>query len=310
MSAPALSVVMPAHNAAAHIERGLSSVLAQRGVDLELVVVDDGSTDDTAARVAACGDARVRLVSQPKSGVSRARNRGLQSARGEWVAFLDSDDEWEPDCLVSLLTALRACPDAAVAYCGWQNVGLPGPRGEPWVPPELEGPDKLLRLLENCPWPIHAALARRTLVLEAGGFPEQYSHAEDYSLWLNLVAFRATVRVPRVLAYYHWHDGPRASDRVAEMVRQRRLVLRDFVAAHPEVTRQLGEAAVREQVDGRVLRDGFEACWRGDLAAARPVFRIALTLGLGTPAQRLRMAAAYLPLGWHRRLLRLPPAGP
>ena len=303
MAVPSVSVIMPAYNAERFIARGMASALAQSAGDLELIVVDDGSTDATAARVSACSDPRVRLIRQPNRGVSRARNRGLREATGDWVAFLDSDDEWAPDFLASMLGALSSAPHAVLAYCGWQNVGLAGPRGAPWVPPDFEAGDKLLSFMDMCPWPIHAALTRRAQLLEAGGFPEQYTHAEDYSLWLEVAAFRPIVRVPRVLAYYHWHDGPRATHQVVRMACQRRAVLRDFVARHPEAERQLGREKLAELIEGKLVGEGFDRYWGGDLESARGIFRAAMALGLGTASQWLRMLPAWLPLSWHRRLL-------
>ncbi len=303
MSEPAASVIMPAHNAARFIARGMASALGQTERNLELIIVDDGSTDATVALVRTVVDSRVRLVQQPKAGVSRARNRGLQAAKGRWIAFLDTDDEWAPDFLESMLAALAVCPQAVLAYCGWQNLGLPGKRGQPWVPPDFEAGDKLRTFMHDCPWPIHAAVSRREVLLQAGGFPEQYSHAEDYSLWLEAASFRPTTRVPRVLAYYHWHDGPRASDQVVRMACQRRLVLRDFVARHAEVERLLGRAALSDLIEGRLLEDGFQHYWHGELESARAIFRVAMGLGLGSGGQWLRMLPAWLPISWYRRLL-------
>lgn len=303
MSTPRVSVVMPAYNAERFIARGMASALVQSESDLELIIVDDGSTDSTATRVQACTDPRVRLIRQANSGVSRARNRGLREAAGEWVAFLDSDDEWAPDFLAVMLAALAAAPQAVLAYCGWQNVGLKGPRGAPWVPPDFETGDKLLAFLDMCPWPIHAAVTRRLLLLEAGGFPEQYTHAEDYSLWLEVAAFRPIVRVPRVMAFYHWHDGPRATQHAVRMAVQRRAVLRGFVARHPEAEQQLGRAQLSELIEGKLVGEGFDRYWGGDLESARGIFRAAMALRLGSASQWLRMLPAWLPLSWHRRLL-------
>ena len=94
---PEVTVVVPTRNRASMLEQALRSVAGQRDVDLEAVVVDDGSTDDTQAVIAAMGDRRLRLIRhQRPQGVSTARNRGVADARGHWVAFLDDDDLWAP----------------------------------------------------------------------------------------------------------------------------------------------------------------------------------------------------------------------
>jgi glycosyltransferase involved in cell wall biosynthesis len=106
-----ISVVIPLYNKAAEIERTLRSVLAQTLSPLEIIVVDDGSTDGSAAIVERVGGERVRLVHQQNRGVSAARNRGIELSRGEYVAFLDGDDRWNPDYLQTLAAFIARHPD-------------------------------------------------------------------------------------------------------------------------------------------------------------------------------------------------------
>ena len=108
-----ISIVIPLWNKAPYVGRCLDSVAAQTYRDFEAVVVDDGSTDDGPERVAAYADGRIRLVRQPNGGVAVARNRGVSEARGEWVAFLDADDEWAPDHLATLVDLMARYP-----HCG------------------------------------------------------------------------------------------------------------------------------------------------------------------------------------------------
>jgi len=112
-----VSVIIPTRNRSKLLEASLRSVLWQRNVDLETIVVDDGSTDDTPSVLRSLGD-RIRVVRHDRSqGVSAARNRGIAEARGEWVAFLDDDDLWAPDKLELQLQALRRA-DRRWAYAG------------------------------------------------------------------------------------------------------------------------------------------------------------------------------------------------
>ena len=122
IATPEVSVVIPTRDRSRLLALTLRSVRWQRGVDLEVLVVDDGSTDDTAEVVAAIADPRIRLVRQPVAqGVSAARNRGIAEAGGTWVAFLDDDDLWAPDKLVRQLQAAHQTGRAWV-YTGEVNV--------------------------------------------------------------------------------------------------------------------------------------------------------------------------------------------
>src|SRR5262245_22080838 len=115
---PRVSVVIPTFNRAGFVREAIESVLAQTFGDWELIVIDDGSTDDTASVVAAFGDPRIRYIRQENRGEGRARNAGLAVATGEWVSFLDSDDRMLPDNLAALIAVSDARPEIDVAY-GW-----------------------------------------------------------------------------------------------------------------------------------------------------------------------------------------------
>ena len=121
-----ISVVIPLYNKAAEIERTLRSVLAQTLSPLEIIVVDDGSTDGSAAIVERVGGERVRLVHQQNRGVSAARNRGIELSRGEYVAFLDGDDRWNPDYLQTLAAFIAKHPDCG-AYGSKQESYIAAP---------------------------------------------------------------------------------------------------------------------------------------------------------------------------------------
>ena len=161
-----ISIVMPCYNAAAHLPASIGSVLAQTCGDWELIAVDDGSTDATLDWLRSQTDPRIRVHAQSNRGVSAARNAGLARARGRYVAFLDADDTWAADYLDRMLAALQGSPGAVLAYCGWQNLGLPDGRGAPFVPPDYENADKAETLFAGCRWPIHAALVKREAVLK------------------------------------------------------------------------------------------------------------------------------------------------
>jgi len=300
---PAVSIVMPCHNAAMHLPTSVGSVLTQTFSDWELIAVDDGSQDGTLAWLQAQTDGRIRPLSQANRGVSAARNAGLAAARGRHVAFLDADDTWRTDFLEKMQAALEARPDAVLAYCGWQNLGLPGRRGEPFIPPDYETPDKAEALLGGCRWPIHAALVKREAVLAANGFDPALKNAEDYALWLQVATTAPIVRVSEVMAFYHFHGDGQASANHARAALQFWQAQRRFLTAHPAFGSTLGRARVRVLTVGELLKRGFACYWQRDLPAARQIFREVMKQGYGTLNDWKYMFPAWLPESWHRRLI-------
>lgn len=302
---PCVSIIMPCFNASEHLDRSVGSVLAQTRLDWELIVVDDGSNDDTWNRLEqlAQQDVRVRPIRQANAGAAAARNRGLGSARGDYIAFLDSDDTWHPEFLASLMESLQQVPEASIAYCGWQNIGLGGGRDAPYVPPDYEAGDKTGSMLRACPWPIHAALVRADLVHQAKGFDESLSSCMDYDLWLRLATAHRVVRVPRVLAHYHHHGGIQITGNKTRIALNHLRAQQKFLAAHPSVARKLGTTRVRELTFGELLQRGYSAYWQRDLAVARLVFRRVMANGYGSAKDWLYMLPSWLPQAWHRRLI-------
>ncbi len=300
---------MPCFNALEHLPRSVGNVLGQTLPDWELIAIDDGSTDGTRGWLEQQTDPRIRVLVQANQGVSAARNAGLVLARGEFVAFLDADDTWEPHFLQIMLSTLRASPGAVLAYCGWQNVGLAGGRGQPFVPPDYETNAKLETLFVNCRWPIHAAMTRRNVVLAAGMFDTTLKNSEDYALWLRVAMAGPLVRVPQVLAYYHFHGGPQATSQIARAALQHLQAQRHFLHEQPEFAQRLGIRRIRTLTLGQLLERGYQAYWAGDIPAARSIFRAVMQNAYGGPADWAHMLPCWLPERWHLRLLQWRRAG-
>lgn len=298
-----ISVIMPCFNAAGHISESVGSVLGQSYEAIELIVVNDDSTDHSLQVLEGIRDYRLVIISQPHSGVCVARNRGLAEATGDYVAFLDADDTWRPDCLEKLHSVLQKSPDAALAYCGWQNVGLPGGRGQPFIPADYEQPAKVEILLGGNRWPIHAALTRREAVIEAGGFDERFRISEDYHLWLRIATRHPIVRVPEVLAYYHFHEGTQATKDRVRGAFDHWQVQREFLRERPDIASRLGNRRIRELTHGELLRRGYICYWNRDLESARTIFRRVMKTGYGTVTDWKYMLPALLPLPLNRLLI-------
>ena len=278
-----VTVVMPCYNAAPFVEQAVISVVNQTHPAVELVVVDDGSTDNSAeivSRLATAYPGRIELLRQNQNGPYVARNHGLAHASGEFVAFLDADDWWREDFLEKLHTALRENCNAALAYCGWQNTGVEGGRGEPYVPPDYENEDKAERFLRAAsPWPIHAALVRRRAVDEAGGFQTYLPTCMDYDLWLRVGITHPIVLVPEVMAFYRHHQKGQIISKQWRQAQNVWTVKKTFARQYPQFISGLGDKKLISLIDGGLLRRGYDNYWRRDLVSARRIFRLSLRTG-------------------------------
>lgn len=300
---PRISVIMPCYNARAYVREAIDCVLGQTYPNVELIAVDDGSTDDTCDILREYGS-RIRTLEQPNQGPYPARNLGLKHVTGELVAFLDADDYWTKNCLERLANAVVAHPEAALAYCGWQNIGLKGPRGEPYVPPEYEQHDKLERFLRAAsPWPIHAALVRKAVLDEVGGFDTHWKTCMDYDLWLRVAVARPIVRVPEVLAFYRHHTEGQITSTQWRQARNVWLVKKNFVAGAPRLAASLPSKKLRELIDGGLLQRGYDAYWRRDLVSAQKIFRLSVRAGGWRLADLKYLLPALLPSGLYRFLV-------
>ena len=179
---PRVSVVVPTHNRSDLLSVTLRSVLRQRDVDLEVIVVDEASTDDTTAMLGRLADSRVRTIRhETPRGVSTARNRGAREARGEWVAFIDDDDLWAPDKLARQLHAAQET-GRDWAYVGSVNItdGLRIVYGLP--PPSPEQVVLALPHYNAIPAGGSNVMVRRAALLQAGPFDIRLRNTEDWEM--------------------------------------------------------------------------------------------------------------------------------
>ncbi len=299
-----VSVIMPCYNAAAYVGEAVEDVLAQRYGAVELIVVDDGSTDGSADVVAGYGSP-VHLIRQANAGCAAARNTGLAHATGRYVAFLDADDRWDPHFVETMVAAMTDDEASAdLAYCGWARFWGGLDTARPFIPHDLEtsGRDKLAMMVQGCPFPIHAVLVRRDRLEEVNGFDCRYPPAEDYHLWLRLAIRCRFRRVPKVMAYYRRHPAQQTADHYRPTL-QRWRMLRDFVRDHRRALRHLPNEQLLAWIDGLFRREGYAAYWRGDLPTARRCFRRMVRMGQAGPGDLKAVLPSLLPLAWHERLL-------
>lgn len=204
---PEVSVVIPTHDRCDLLGRTVRGALAQTAANLEVVIVDDGSTDGTSAMLASLADDRVvvRRHERPQR-VSAARNLGIEAARGEWVAFLDDDDLWAPDKLARQLRAAQAA-GADWAYTGFVQVDtdLRALSAVPPPPPSTVRDGMLFRNM--APAGSSTILVRRSLLLQTGGFDVSLHKLEDWDLWIRLAHAAMPACDPAPLTAYVEHRG-------------------------------------------------------------------------------------------------------
>lgn len=251
---PTVSVVIPTRNGAAFLPATLDSVFAQTYAPLDIIVVDDGSTDGTAAILAPLAErGRLRVVGQPHGGVARARNTGLAHARGELIALLDHDDLWPADKIAWQADILRARPDAVLVYGYMESIGRE--RSYRWPGPD--GPSgRVGAAFRRKNW-IRSpgqTLIRTQALREAGGFDASVAGADDWDVYLKLADRAAFAYVHRLALTYRVHAGNQ-SKRAWTLFRHACRVHRRHAGAWPARGARVPWLACRTTLVHMLLRD-------------------------------------------------------
>ncbi len=281
-----MSVVVPAYQSERYIGEAVRSALAQTVTAIEVIVIDDGSTDATAAIVErlAASDSRIRIVRQARGGVSAARNRGLAEARGRWVALLDADDVWLPARLERQLNFLTANPDVAVLGCyGW-HIGPDGRRtGVFEVGPRdrehfahLRNRGDVIFLL------VSSVLMDREVARRLGGFREAYRVGQDIELWTRLADHNLILVLPERLVGYRMHEATNSMQQFFTQKETVLLVARNAVlrrTGRDEISLDELRATLRaEPLTARLRR---QRVWRGHFWYRKAGLRLAAGDRLG-----------------------------
>jgi glycosyltransferase involved in cell wall biosynthesis len=199
---PAVSVILPVYNRESTVARSIRSVLGQTWTSLELIVVDDGSTDGTRNVLDSFGS-QITVIGQPHGGAYVARNRGLRHAHGELIAFIDSDDVWLPDRLASQMPLMNR---AEVGLVFGDVVHVRPGRERKRVTSFQVAPPRRGRVAAQFAWcnfvPTSAVLVRRSCLDEAGGFAENVALSCDYLMWFRIALRHELDFVDRIVAEY------------------------------------------------------------------------------------------------------------
>jgi glycosyltransferase involved in cell wall biosynthesis len=211
MGRPLVSAVIPTYNRSHVIERAITSILNQTYRPIEIIIVDDGSTDNTAALIEQLAVPELRYYrTHSNAGASAARNLGISQARGDLVAFLDVDDEWLPEKTERQVAKFAAAPEVGVVYCGIREVSpqwpaqdkIPGHRGQ------LFETLRIVNVLRTS-----GVVVRRRVFEDVGGFDCELTARHDWDIWLRIARKYLIDYIPDVAVRYHYGTADQLSYR-------------------------------------------------------------------------------------------------
>lgn len=206
-----VSIIIPTYNRAGLIEKSIQSVLAQTYPEFELLIVDDGSVDDTQQVVQNIGDDRIRYIKMPENrGVAAARNEGIRQSAYDYIAFQDSDDLWKPEKLAKQMKMLSQKPQAGLIYCAYECKKSDGtiatvPNGS--IPMEEKQGSIYPFLLGRNTIGMPSVLARKECLMKSGLFHENLSCLEDWELFLRIAKNYEIAFLEETLVYVHMWEG-------------------------------------------------------------------------------------------------------
>lgn len=245
MSTPAISVIIPAYNAERTILDTIYSVLAQTFANFELIVINDGSTDQTPELVCSVQDPRLKLFNYENAGLSTARNRGIERSIGQYISFLDADDQWTTDKLELQLKALQQNPQAGVAYSWTTYIDEQGKILSSGEPAFYQGNVHRDLLIKNIIVNGSNVLLKREVVERVGGFDPNISACEDWEYWLRIAPYFEFVVVPKPQIFYRL-SSTTLSSKIDKMEKYHLSVLEKAFQAAPPHLQYLKPQAMSE----------------------------------------------------------------
>ena len=204
MQPPALSVLMSVYNGAAYLQQAVDSILAQTFTDFEFIIINDGSTDETAVLLSQFTDPRLRIVHQENIGLTRSLNRGIALATGRYIARMDADDVAWPGRFAAQAAFLDAHPEVVLLGTAYRHVDTARHRSIDIFPPTTNADIRRALLTEN-PICHSSAMMRRAALTAVGGYNEAFYYVQDYELWSRLAASGQVANLAEVLQTRHYH---------------------------------------------------------------------------------------------------------
>ena len=313
---PQISIIIPTYNTEEFIAETLDSVFAQTFQDFEVIVVNNGSPDtDELERVIEPYKERILYFKQNNRGLAGARNEGIRHARGEYLAFLDSDDCWLPDYLASQMNIFVEIPSLDAVYTDAFHFGDPSLDGKTYMQTcPSNGPVTLESLIkEDCQVIVSCTMARKKIVADVGLFNEKFRRCEDYDLWLRILYHGGKMAFQRkVLGRYRSRPGSLSKNPIkmstAHLVVYEKIQRTMQLSEKTRAILQQGMAKAQAHLD---LETGRELLASGDFDRAKDSLTKAnhffhatklklAILGLQFAPRVVRLAAAI----WHKSVLR------
>jgi glycosyltransferase involved in cell wall biosynthesis len=237
---PAVSIIMPAYNAAKTILESVQSVFEQTFSNWELLIINDGSKDNTLEVLSSLKDARIKILTQQNQGVASARNHGLREARGRYIAFLDSDDLWLPSKLEKQIAIFEQCDDEVglvyTRHRGFTRHPLESFSMDIDVSLGLSNPYHCLLVADYIP--TLTVMIRSSLVSEIGYFNEKLHGTEDWDYWLRIVKSHGLHRVDEELALYRLSPNSLSGNREKHFIQEWK-VIEAHVIASPSLPKRV-----------------------------------------------------------------------
>lgn len=276
---PRVSVIIPTYNRAYILGRAIQSVLNQTYQDFEVIVVDDGSTDNTEEVVLNFGSEKMRYIRHDKNrGAGAARNTGIRAARGEYIAFQDSDDKWYPNRLEEIAGIMEDHENIDFIFSYGKiikNGEIIGDVGRaPWAN-DLSREELVVRLFSDNFIALQGVVVKKERVLEVGGFDERLTSAEDYDLWLRLIPICSVHFVDKPVYDLYFSQDCITNDIIGVMKSQARILIKNRNILRRHVRSRVQYYAVRQRYISNIF--GLAAY---DTTNRRGKMRLAMLLHL------------------------------
>ncbi|MFC1684784.1 glycosyltransferase [Pseudomonadota bacterium] len=281
------SIIIPSYNCSPYIDDAIQSILSQEATNIEIIVVDDGSSD-SSAEIAEKYAPIVKVVRQKNQGPAAARNRGVRESKGEFIAFLDGDDVWLPNKLGPQLEFLKNNQNIDIIYGGFERWSADSKGNYPAVEnfvntkvensfdPDLSGWIYHKLLLDNY---IHiiTAVIRRSLFDKVGGFDETLRTGEDYDFWLKASQHTKAYKLARPIALYR--SNPNSTTRIPRTANNELDVLLHALHKYGRISQDgnsISDEDLKKRLSRLNFRHGYLHFWHGSSCVAEKAFREAL----------------------------------